>query len=396
MTRVRVEHAAAVAESPEAALQARSAAARVRVVQFSTVHPPNDIRVFHRECRTLAAAGYDTAYVVPHDRDEMIDGVRICAVPKPKTRFDRMIGSTWRVFRRAMKENGRVYHFHDPELIPAALLMKLAGKRVVYDAHEDTPRSVYNKTYIPKPIRFAAAWFCEFWEILGMLAFDRIITATPAIARRFPRRKAVVVQNFPIMDEVLYEHPTPLADRPPNVIYVGEISRQRGICEIVKAMSLVPPELNARLILAGKFIPSSLEQEVRALPGWDRVEFLGWRSRADVLEKLGESRAGLVLFHPVPNHTEAQPAKLFEYMAAGLPLVVSDFPHWRTLVGDQDCGVHADPCDAQSVANAITRILRDPIEAAEMGQRGQRAVRNKFNWSVEAATMLNMYEELTS
>lgn len=371
-----------------------NAPSKGRVVQFSTVHPPYDIRVFHRECRTLAEAGYDTAYVVPHEKDELLHGVRICAVPKPKGRLDRAIGSTWRVFRRAMKENGRIYHFHDPELIPAALLMKLLGKRVIYDAHEDTPRSVYNKTYIPKLFRYPAAWACEFLEMLGMMAFDYLIAATPAIARRFPKRKAVVVQNFPIMEEVLHDHPTPIPERPPNVVYVGEISRQRGICELVRAMSLVPAELNARLILAGKFIPATLEAEVRALHGWDRVDFLGWRSRGEILEKLGQSRAGIVLFHPAPNHTESQPAKLFEYMAAGLPLIASNFEHWKTLIADQGCGLHADPCDAQSVADAITKMLRDPVEGQKMGQRGQKAVREKFNWSVEAANMLGIYERL--
>ncbi|MBK8268015.1 MAG: glycosyltransferase family 4 protein [Planctomycetes bacterium] len=365
-----------------------------RVVQFSTVHPPNDIRVFHRECRTLAAAGYDIAYVVPHDRDETVHGVRLCAVRKPKGRLDRMIGSTWRVFRRSMKENGKVYHFHDPELIPAALLMKLSGKRVIYDAHEDTPRSVYNKTYIPKPVRYPAAWLCEFWELLGMWAFDNPIAATPAIARRFPKKKAAVVQNFPIMDEVMHEHATPVSQRLPNVIYVGEISRQRGICEIVRAMSLVPADLDAKLILAGKFVPASLEQEVRAMPGWDRVEFLGWRSRDEILREFGRSRAGLVLFHPVPNHTEAQPAKLFEYMAAGLPLIASNFEHWRTFVEGEGCGIQADPRDPSSVAAAITKLLRDPAESEAMGKRGQRAVRERFNWGVESQTMLGIYERL--
>lgn len=367
---------------------------RGRVVQFSTVHPPNDIRVFHRECRTLAASGYDVAYVVPHDRDEMVHGVRLCAVPKPKGRLDRALGSTWRVFRRALREKGRVYHFHDPELIPAALLLKLFGKHVIYDAHEDTPRSIYNKPYLPKPVRYPASWACEFFEILGMWAFDNLIAATPAIARRFPKRKSLVVQNFPIMEEVMHDHATPVSQRPPNVIYVGEISRQRGICEMVRAMALVPAELNARLILAGKFVPASLEQEVCGLPGWEKVEFLGWQTRAEVLSHLGRSRAGLVLFHPAPNHTEAQPAKLFEYMAAGLPLIASDFEHWRTFVEGEGCGIQADPRSAESVAAAITRMLRDPAAGEAMGERGKRAVRERFNWGVESQTMLRAYERL--
>lgn len=121
---------------------------------------------------------------------------------------------------------------------------------------------------------------------------------------------------------------------------------------------------DARLQMGGTFAPKPLEAEVRALAGWSRVDFHGWVGREDVREILSRVRAGLVLFHPMPNHVRAQPNKLFEYMAAGLPVIASDFPLWREIVEGAGCGLLVDPKDPQAIAEAMQWILDHPEEAA--------------------------------
>src|SRR5690606_15961291 len=106
--------------------------------------------------------------------------------------------------------------------------------------------------------------------------------ATPPIARLFPGRKTVIVQNFPILGELIVADPIPYADRPPRVSYVGSLTGIRGAREMVLAMGLLPPESKARLDLAGPFDPPSLEDELRALPGWERTTSHGWLHRGEV------------------------------------------------------------------------------------------------------------------
>jgi len=231
-------------------------------------------------------------------------------------------------------------------------------------------------------------------EALASLIFDGIVAATPAIAKRFPAGKTVIVQNFPILNELVSPDPTPYQNRPAKIIYVGGITVIRGIREMVQAMSLVPESLNARLVLVGAFSPPSLEAEVRGLPGWDRIEFVGWQDRASVARLLGEARAGLVLFHPEPNHLEAQPNKLFEYMSAGLPVIASDFPLWREIVEKERCGLLVDPLDPAAIAKVIQWILEHPEEAEAMGRRGQKAVFERYNWDTEAAKLIALYRRL--
>lgn len=366
----------------------------VKVCILTTVHQPFDTRIFHKQAKTLVKAGYDVTLIAQHSKDEVVDGVKIVTLPRPRNRLTRMFSLAWRAFRLACQHKADIYHFHDPELIPVGLLLKLQGKRVIYDVHEDVPKHILSKEWIPKPLRRLVAGGARLAEGLASWALDGIVSATPPIASRFPSSKTVIVQNFPILNELVVQDPTPYWERPANVVYVGDITLIRGIREMVQAMSLLPDDLDAQLILAGTFSPPSLETEVSALSGWERVKFLGWQDRKSVAQLLGKSRVGLVLFHPEPNHLEAQPNKLFEYMSAGLPVIASDFPLWREIVAGERCGLLVDPLNPKAIAEAIQWILDHPEEAEEMGRRGQKAVPERYNWNTEAAKLISLYRRL--
>ena len=187
---------------------------------------------------------------------------------------------------------------------------------------------------------------------------------------------------------------SPYARRGPVVAYVGLINEIRGTIEMVHAIADVCAHQEARLVLAGRFEPPAFGAQARALDGWRHVEYRGELSRARVVEMLAEARLGLVLFHPRPNHLESQPNKLFEYMAAGLPVVASSFPLWKEIVEGSRCGLVVDPLDPHATANAIRWLLAHPDEAEAMGARGRQAVQERFNWRREEATLLECYARL--
>jgi hypothetical protein len=312
---------------------------------------------------------------------------------KPRSRVLRMTLGAWRMLRAVQKARPDVAHFHDPELIPVGLALKLSGIKVIYDVHEDVPRQILTKYYLPAVFRKPAAWFMEAVEWIAGRCFDAIVPATPKIAVRFPADKTVVVQNFPILEELVAPEPLPYEQRPPHFAYVGGITRARGAREMVEAIGRVSSG-EARLRLAGAFSPKNLQSEIKALPGWDKVDFLGWADRRQVAGLLGNVRAGLVLFHPGPNHCSAQPNKMFEYMAAGLPVIASDFPLWRQIVDGAGCGLLVDPLDPVAIADAMQWILEHPAGAEAMGRRGRQAVEEKYNWEREAEKLIGLYERL--
>lgn len=303
-----------------------------KVIHLTSVHPPFDTRIFYKECRTLVQTGYDVVLAVPHDRNEVVDGVRIRAVPKPKNRLERMTKTVWQVYKAALSENADIYHFHDPELIPVGIVLKLKGIKVIYDVHEDVPKQILTKYWIPSFLRHIASVGALLFEKIGSKFFDGIVAPTPTIARKFPSDITVAVQNFPMLNELVTANAMPYSNRPNDIVYVGGITAIRGIRELVKAIGLLPETLGARLCLAGSFGPAELYNEVCAMPGWKRAKFLGWQTREQVAALLGKVRVGFVLFQPTPNHCDAQPNELFEYMSVGIPVIASDFSLWRKIL----------------------------------------------------------------
>jgi len=232
-------------------------------------------------------------------------------------------------------------------------------------------------------------------ERAAVTQFDLVIAATAPVGARFPRAKTAGVQNFPFLHELDQPTAPPYEERPPVIAYVGNIQPTRGAREMVSAVALVPESLGARLELAGGCNPPELAADLDRLPGRDHVEMLGWLDRSGVRALLARARLGLCVLHPTASFVEAQPTKLYEYMAAGIPFIASDFPRWREMVAKHDCGIVVDPLDPQAIADAMAWLLTHPGDAAAMGRRGRTAVESSYNWEAEAASLLAAYARLT-
>jgi glycosyltransferase involved in cell wall biosynthesis len=230
--------------------------------------------------------------------------------------------------------------------------------------------------------------------------FSAVVAVTPAIAERLRRinPRTIVIHNYPYAEELLRAGAAPdWNERRQSVAYVGGITVQRAIREMVSAMALLPGALPATLELAGPELPQEADSEaLRRNPGWSRVRHHGFLDQPSTFRLLQSVRAGLVLFHPEPCHFEAMPQKIFEYMGAGLPVIASDFPLWRKIIGGAGCGIFVDPQNPAQIANAIEYALTHPREAEEMGHRGRAAVAEQFNWKFEAGKLVSLYREIGS
>ena len=367
----------------------------VRVFHITTVHPPFDTRIFHKEAKTLAQAGYEVVLIAQHDGDGMVDGVKIVALPMPRNRFARIFGFTWRAFHIALRERADVCRFHDPELLPIGVLLKIfTGAKVIYDVHEDVPEQILTKHWIPRLLRRPLAGVFNAFEKLLARALDAVVVATEGIAEKFAHLKPIVVHNYPDLGMLPKPCTRSGGGKEKVLVYIGGISEIRGAMEMVQALEHLSPVWDIRLDLIGKFEPPDLEQELQALPGYRRVRFLGWMPPERVYTHLENADVGLVCLHPEPRFMIAWPVKLFEYMAAGLPVVASNFPLWKEIVEGNRCGVTVDPLDPKAIAQAIEYLLTHPEEAHQMGENGRRAVEEKYNWEREKEKLLELYEQL--
>ncbi len=371
----------------------------MKICHLTSVHTPFDTRIFGKECRSLAAAGHEVHLVAGHTSDEVRDGVRLHAVQKDASRIKRMLLTVSRVFRKAVEIDADVYHFHDPELVPAGLLLKLRGKRVIYDIHEDYSCWLTFNEGIPSWLRIPAAKAFTQLERLAVRGFDALVTVTPYIHQRFEaaNRCTVMIRNFPVAREFASNGAEELrwADREDSMCYIGGVTPQRGFAEMVRATSLVRKQRPVRLLLGGEFSPAA-RNIMDTLPAGEAeaIECFGWVSRPRIAEIFRRSRIGLVVLHPEKSYLLSYPTKLFEYMSAGLPVVCSDFPLFRSLDEGIGCCRFVDPLDPRAIADAVLSLLEHPDEAQAMGERGKRAVENMFSWEREEQSLLALYDRV--
>ncbi len=317
-------------------------------------------------------------------------GVRIVDAGAERGRVRRILHSTRRVLGHALALDADIYHLHDPELIPAGLHLKRRGKKVIFDAHEDVSTQLLGKPYLTAASRRWLARLFAAYERHACRQFDGIVAATPFIRDKFLRihPRTIDVNNYPLSSE--FDAAAPWDNKQAQACYVGSISALRGIRELVRASGLL--RSGAGLAIAGQFSEPALEREVATYPAWDRVQHLGHQDRAGVRQLMATSMAGLVTLHPAPNYLDALPVKMFEYMAAGIPVIASAIPLWRGIVEGHRCGVCVDPMDPAAIAAAIDALVLDPAAARSMGENGRRAILGTYNWQVEAAKLLAFYE----
>jgi glycosyltransferase involved in cell wall biosynthesis len=299
------------------------------------------------------------------------------------------------MYQAARREDADVYHFHDPELIPVGLLLRVQGKPVIFDVHEDDVTAIRQKSYLPRALRPLLA------AILGRMEacvsrFFHILVAEKYYTRRFPGATAVL--NYPIR-RCLPSAMLNGAQGHTRLLFTGKVARSRGA--LIHAQ-IVTHVRDSQVYVVG-FCDKELADEMLSIAGdgKERLHIEGVGSHVPYDRILsyyaqGGWLAGIALFVPNPHDMEKEPTKLFEYMGAGIPIICSDFPVWRALVEDTGTGLCVDPLDPRAIADAIEYLMAHPEEAERMRQNGRRAVSERYNWDAEAQKLLLLYQTALS
>ena len=370
-----------------------------RVCHISTVHVPIDVRVFYRECVSLAEAGYEVHLVIPAAESKVDRGVHIHAIRRVRHRLLRMLFMPWVAMKVALRTRSAVYHYHDPELVPMGFVLRwLWRKRVVYDIHEPIAQQILGKKWLPGWSRRIVAFVYRVVE--RVLTPGQTLVLANENSRPYYRSTTYVVRNYPLISAPLSDKTVPVDERPkpPLLIYVGAKSRDRGGDIYVELAHRLAMQGRAfRMMLIG---PSTDEYEKclnEKISRWnlkDRVTLLGRTEYHQAMTYVSEATIGLCTLLPTPNHRIALATKILEYMMLGTPVLASNIEAWRKYVEGEGTGLLVDPTDIDYVVRGCERLLDDPQALRVMGERGIRAVRSKYNWSSEFGTLLGCYRQL--
>jgi glycosyltransferase involved in cell wall biosynthesis len=276
-----------------------------------------------------------------------------------------------------------ILHCHDFDTLPAGLWWgRRRGLPVVYDAHE-----YYAELARPRLTGLVGKLLYQiirYGEKLGARWSSAVITVDETLGDLYRRtnQNVVIVGHYPPGDQA--QQPSCAFSHPElRLLYVGRLSRDRGLLAYAELLSrLRRRAIPARLRLAGVFTPAEEEKAFWEAIGDLRpfVDYEGWVTYERVPELIRSADLGLALLMPEPRYVAALPVKLFEYMAAGLPVIASHFPQITQVVESSACGVAIDPLQPSQAVETIAQWWEQPAAARQAGENGRQAILSTYNW----------------
>ncbi len=346
-------------------------------------HRHDDVRIYHKEAKALRARGYEVTILCPDYEGADSMGIRFIRIQPSQGQLGRLVSTPMRYIKAARESGAAFCHLCDPELLPAGLRLRKRMK-VTYDIQEDLPRRLLEG---PDP-RPRLSRCLEWFERRAVRRFYAVIAATKALYERFVQinKRTVLVTGYPNPAE--FSEPGRNAPKRENAVCcLGTIREQRGILELLDAVR----DTGISLILAGEFESPELQARCESHPSWKNVRYLGYVDREEIRWILARVKAGLDLPYPLPKYQERPPVKMLEYMAAGVPVIVSGFPEWGEIADSANCGFCVDPQNPEEIRASILYIMEHPDAARDMGRNGRRRVLEQFSWEREREKLFQLY-----
>lgn len=291
----------------------------------------------------------------------------------------------------ALRSDGNLFQIHDPDLIPAGLILKLFRRKVVYDVHDDYEASLKDRL---RQRPWLARWLPAFWwwcERNAARTFDGVVVADRHLARKFAHCDPVILGNYPRLDFT----PPADADREEtfNLIYVGGVTSERGLGMALEALKQLPmTDLRLHVIGAGR--DASLMAALQAEP---RIVMHGRVPWTELLRYYQRAHVGLALYQPLECFMYCpgeNAVKILEYMAAGIPVLCSNFTGLKTFVADAGCGLVVQPDDPAAIAHQIKTLYENPALRRQLGSTGRRLFETEYNWEQHEGRLIDLYARI--
>lgn len=370
----------------------------IRIVHISTVHHPHDPRIYYKQCKSLAKAGYDTYLLAQKVEGEEYGNKQMEVTHIPlktyKSRWKRMVFGSREAYKKAKKLRADIYVFHDPELMLIGARLKRKDNIVIYDIHEDYVTSMMQKDYLPKPLRII---FAKLYRFIEKICTRRLALsiAEKYYEQFYPDGKKIL--NYPIMNEQFLQFNRKKQQRTDCLLYTGNVTEERGAM-IHAHLPNIHPDVSVQFVgkcegdLAKKMYECAADhREQLHIRGIDTFIV---KDEIDRYYLQKNWLAGIALFPPTDHYMKKELTKFFEYMNAGIPILCSDFPTWKAFIDRYECGLAVDPYDETAIYEAIEYLRMNPDIARQMGENGKRAIKEELNWQKEEEKLLQWYEQL--
>lgn len=358
----------------------------IKVCHLSTAHKFHDIRILRKECQSLAKKGYDVYFVVPAPNDMIEDGVKIVPIQVTPTKFRRAFLLPILALKKSLSVKADIYHFHDFELWPVALLLRFLGKKVIADVHEDIPAQLLQRPWIPRPIRKPLSLIAKWFEDISARTMSAVVTVDASLVRRFSKVNSDVtmLENFPLLQEL------PLSNKCDDtfkLVSLGGVLDERCANTIIAASKGLT---GVSIVIGGGISKRYSDLSWQT----DNCRYLGYLSAQDALNENVNADAIFVMFSDQPNHLEIKSNRLYESMYTGKPVIVSSMSNWQAFIDKNECGFAVDQTNPESLIEAIERLKNDKQLAQRLGKNGKQAVLADYSWPSQENKLFDLYKRV--
>lgn len=375
----------------------------VKVCHLASLHKMNDMRIFEKECKSLAKGGFDVTLIGfgPSAKTETIDGVRCISLFCPiKNNFEILSKRNKMSLEAALKVDAEIYHLHEPELLPVGMKLKRKGKTVIFDSHEFYGWQLRDNIHKIKIIK-VSPWMMKvvgkcymIYEKRVCKRFDAVIQVCTMNGENYFAkrcRKTLFIRNLPSLSDYTRKTPIHFSERS-RVAMIGGLSKERGITQLVNAAY----QAKAHLLLAGAFLPKAYETELRGMPEFACVDYQGFLDKNGMVGLLEQANIGASTLLHVGQYDKIDtfPTKVYDYMSMELPVVISDTEFAKKMNDKYHFAICVSPDKPEEIAAAIRWLNSHPEEAIEMGKNGRKAIESEFNWERESEKLIGFYKSL--
>ncbi|MBC6316992.1 glycosyltransferase [Listeria grandensis] len=370
-----------------------------KVFVYSSVHVWNDTRIYYKEIETLLKAGYQVEQTAVETTQQPEPRQNLTQNLFQKGSRLKRVTRWFTIYKAIRNSDAKYYHFHDPELL---ILLPILRKRkgiFIYDMHENFPKALETKAWIPKGLRKPLAKIVKRVEQKCLSLCDSVVFAESSYKKDYPyvTQKSEDILNYPTYQEVM-----PAEENEENtLLYVGGIEENRGLWIMLEALNSLKQSGCAELKL--KLIGPISEVDNEKIDAFvtehsltSNVERLGRIPNAEISGHMATATIGLCLLKPIPNYMESMATKMFEYMSAQLPMIVSDFPMWSDLMKETQSGLSVNPLDAKEITGVMELLLENKVLRQKMGTNGRYHYKKAYNWTTEGQKLLALYAAANS
>lgn len=363
---------------------------------LSTVHPPTDPRIFYKIAPSLSTY-YEVFCAMPGARTNTeTNAFKTIRLPYFQGLFARALFCHPVALWNYLRFRPDLVHIFVPELLPLAFLFQWLGTKVIYEVQEN----LYKKFSIKRYNNGAAYQFLfRLFDRVARRKLHFIFTENAYLNEyRDLAYPHAVIHNYASLAFIdANKSCSGVISDKPQLFYTGVISLERCFDIIVAALARLKvryPTFHIHL-----FGPLRLDQkEMAKLPGFedirDNLTFYGYTDLKMALPYAENAVAGIALLKPVADYPESYTTKLFEYISLGLPVITSDFPIYRDVVEQSECGFCISPYDSDALYEKLSWIIENPGLGRLMGIKGRKSAEKNYNWQQEAGLLLSFYKSL--